>query len=676
MIFFKNKLNKRYTFNRNDYQNKIVFLKRLKSGKILYDNQIYDKDFFYYKKLKNYTKIFYIYQKKFIDYEFSKIIRNYNNNKSKMSFYQRFMQRPRVKYYNPKRKIIKNLTKEQYNILVKAFTFNFSYGNFDTKKLSYYLYRFGWFSIKPVHNIFKEPYFSHMNDYDEYEEEYDKYWHEGGLHLRTVSKRPLNLYERLKEGWFLGWNWRDDFFRIIGEEVDPDKEKDPKKAGYYLYMKNRYKYSKNKEDRDYYQFVYEEFTWGIKMDNIDDEPLILDVWKTFKEREVYDLHKLEYDPQKMYNEFDINSKTNTRYRYITYNDVYYKDYKGKKFPTESYFDYDEDEIKYNFDNMINGKGQEKTENALKLYKNITYLKEFLEILNDQYSERLNVLIRGYQICNSWHWLMKFGYHNKNFVYETESRFHNIIYDPRYILILPVLDAFFEQYRYDFELVEDNIKFDYYLKDYEFEWYEIQVCAIYLHTLEYKEKQGTQKIGYEHSCIYDDLHYDMTREEPWEEESETEYFMIFIFICTVAIVSYYTVLGLTDFFVNYYPYALTIPTEKINKIHEVHLEHFHEKKGPKIYFELANRKPRYIKKILPLKYYLDERYTYKFHHGRPRYDYPETIIEIIKRQWDNTDFSLKEMHIKLWEFGDMLGYGSGPRYDIWELINPKPKEKEK
>jgi len=643
MIFFF-KDSTRYTFNKSDYETKYVFLKRLEGGKIQYDNQIYDKDFFDYQKLKKYTKIFYIYQKKYIDSEFNKILMRYKMSKSLMSESQRRLEYPKVKYYKSKSKIIHNLTKEQYDILVNAFTFNFSYGHFSTKKLSYYLYRFGWFSIKPVYTMFQEPLFAKYNFFDNYEPDYDPHM-EGSWDLnRTNNLRKVGFFEQFKEAWDDGQKAKYD------EIMYESEEKDEKKREFYLHVKQKYKYSSDPiKQQQYWDVFYSSI--GEKLEYVDQPYECYDLEGVLKSRDVYDI-RLDYDPQRKYNEYDFYSKTNTRYaRYITYNEVYYKDYKGKKFPTENYFtDYTEEEIKFNFNNMINNKGPKKYEECISLYKNVKYMKEFLDILNDQYTIRLNELVRGYKYCRSWGTLIDWTYNDRLFIKKSEEILQRLLYDPRYILIMPVLDAYFEMYRYDYTDKERDaeIKWEYHYVEHEFSPEETMCAALYVRTLEYKEFISVQEPG--HDWWFADCEDQQEENSDWHER---EYVVLFLSICIFLGLIYYTSLYLGYFLpLNEFPSTLQGPTNRINEIHAAHMEYLQNRR-PKVYFELANRKPHYLKRQLPPKFYLNEYYSYKKHEGRG--NLPYNLIDLIKVKIDAKDFSLRGVHMSLWRFGKKLGY---------------------
>lgn len=642
MVFFL-KDNTRYTFNKNDYENKYVFLRKLEGGKIQFDNQTYDENFFDFQKLKKYIKIFYIYQKKYIDSEFNKILIRYKISKSLMSKSQRRLEYPKVKYYKSNKKIIYNLTKEQYDILVNAFTFNFSYGSFSTKKLSYYLYRFGWFSIKPVYTMFQEPLFANYNAFDRYDTSYDVYMEGSGDLNRTNNKREVSFFRRFKEAWDDGQKAKYD------EIMYESEEKDEKKREFYLHVKKKYKYSSDPiKQQQYWDVFYSRI--GEKLEYVDQPYECYDLEGALKSRDIFEF-RLDYDPQKKYNEYDFYSKTNTRYaRYITYNDVYYKDYKGKKFPTENHFDYTDEEIKFNFNNMINNKGPKKYEECISLYKNVKYMREFQEMLNDQYTIRLNELIRGYKYCRSWGTLIDWTYNDKRFLKKSDEILHRLLYDPRYILIMPVLDAYFEMYRYDYTDKERDaeIKWEYHYVEHEFSPEETMCAALYARTLEYKEFISIQEPG--NDWWYADCE-DFLELSP--EYREREYLVLFLSFCIICGITYYTSRYFGYFLpVNDFPYTLQEPTDKINEIHATHLELLQNKK-PKVYFELANRKPRYLKKQLPPKFYLNEYYYYVRREGRRHL--PFNLIDLLKVKIDAKDFSLRNVHMSLWRFGKKLGY---------------------
>lgn len=703
MIFTANKVTTRYTFNKKDYQNKIVFLKRLKNGKIFFDNKIYDKDFFYYKRLRKCIKNFYIYQYKYIIREFDRILEEYNKNKLNMSFYERYKYGLKVKYYNPKKKIIKNLTKEQYDVLVNAFTFNFTFGRFDAKLISYYLYREGWYSIRPVYNIFSEPEFTNYNEYDEY---FDVEDYDIDIDMiysttnRTVNlrKKRLGFFGTMFYAFYEGFKLRDRFFVWLYNERDDEyRELRPNWIKYFKEIKHRYKHTNNIYFKIKYRFKYLR-KYQSKIENLDDEEDFVSGYLEHMRKYDYELRSTGRDLEKKYNEFDFYSTTNTRARFIMYNEVYYKDYKGKKFVIGNHFDYTEEEIKFNYDNAVNNTGLNKLETALSLYKNVTYLNEFLEILNDKYSDNLSELVRGYKWCKIYHRRPYPLFMGKEFYDKKEYDFQRLIYDPKYILILPVLDAYFEMFKYDtgagydtayslkrnfkipnlehklafdqeaadaIQEKNDKIKFTYHYTEYEdWTWQEKMICELYIKTLDYKHDNA---LIYNEDIIGSSW-YEDDMQDYQEEYGDDLWYYWFVWVTiigTVAIVTYYSFCYLGFFLKEIVPASLTEPMYKIKKIHEVHLNLLKENKGPKILFELAHRKrkARYLQGPC-LKLYFDLVHQYPFKHGVPRNDVIP-LIDVLRAFSDSEDFSLRTYTYILNRIGVKMGFARMRIPFLWE-----------
>ena len=163
--------NEFYTFKLSDHER--IFIKRLDDNKIFYNNFIYDKDFFFYEQLIkliihiNKCRDDFIKEsfKRYIDYNI------YSNAKGirllkVISF--------SLDYNNE----CQNLTKEQYDILVKAYNYEFYYEHlydfFHPWKeiprathlkdlLEDWLYINGWKSIKPVYPIFQPALYKYYN---------------------------------------------------------------------------------------------------------------------------------------------------------------------------------------------------------------------------------------------------------------------------------------------------------------------------------------------------------------------------------------------------------------------------------------------------------------------------------------------------------------------------------
>lgn len=163
--------------NYTKYKDEVTFLKRLEDDQILFDKQIYPKDFFDYDKLEKLLQIFYNEQQKFIINSFLKI--KYNRKsckriKASLMGLSRKKRRKLINYFS------KNISpyyigmlnkkeyfnRDQYDILDKAYKYEFPYKEFkQIKDISpSFFYEAGWNCIKPVFSVFKEAEFKYYDE--------------------------------------------------------------------------------------------------------------------------------------------------------------------------------------------------------------------------------------------------------------------------------------------------------------------------------------------------------------------------------------------------------------------------------------------------------------------------------------------------------------------------------
>lgn len=161
----------------------------------------------------------------------------------------------------------------------------------------------------------------------------------------------------------------------------------------------------------------------------------------------------EYDENKKYNEFNIRSLTNSYHmRYKYYNEVACKDYpEDKKFKTEQYYKFTEKEIDEDFKHMtemIPGESMHTRWTRLTNHR----LRSFLA-LND-FVDKIKIIERTYRLVsydvNTTHDYNGF-FEEGDADYETHEKIQTKIYellnDPQYLTVMPILDIYFELYRF-------------------------------------------------------------------------------------------------------------------------------------------------------------------------------------------------------------------------------------
>lgn len=354
-----------YTFKRSEHE--FILLKKLDDNKIIYNNTIYDKDFFHYHKLELFiSKI----------YE----LRNDYINKSILLYYEYLSQlkgtgmlRTFKVIHEEERDEWINLTEVQYSILLKAYKYEFPY------MLKYNLF-------------FHDTHDELMNEEDEEE---------------IIDYPPINTF--FKE-WFYILGWRSI------KPVYPTFEQ-----SLYFHYDDEYR----NEDR--FRLEYPFWDQGTK---------------TKFPKEFSKDWFIEYDEQKKFSEYDIYCTTNTYHaRYKVYNEIYYKDYpEEKKFKTDLIHDFTEEEIKENYENMID---KEKT--ALEKY-NFVLLNLKRKTVVEEFFEELEVIEATNKKINYVNYYFEDQDNDDVLGRKIVTALYYLLNDPRYLLVKPLVDAYFEFYR--------------------------------------------------------------------------------------------------------------------------------------------------------------------------------------------------------------------------------------
>lgn len=282
----------------------------------------------------------------------------------------------------------------------------------------------------------------------------------------------------------------------------------------------------------------------------------------------------EYDEQKKFNEFDINCKTNSYYmRYKAYNDIYYKDYpEKKKFKTDLIHDFTEEEIQENYENMINKEkpAMEKWNYVMSNEKNKKAVLGFLSKL-----ESIEVS-REILKCPTWSWFYEeMEDTHTDLAKMVERELEELLNNPRYILLMPLLDAYFEIYR-------------------EKGWHngDKTFCEFYTFTNKYLKHLSYFDFSYERyymsvkdeNLIFDYVDIDL---EDLEDDYEDEYDL---FWCAFILFFWLTGVTLYTFcfwfmYYNYHDNIFQIVPEYLNSVTNYIIH------KPKIYYGLELRVPR-------------------------------------------------------------------------------------
>ncbi len=544
---------KYYTFKKEEHE--VVLLKKLEDDKIFYNNTIYEKDFFYYHKLEVFVQKIYDLRDEFIEENFY----NYFSMR-KQSFMQ--FKTPIIKTFifdSKNANEVKNLTFDQYELLIKAYKYEFEYQplidllNPDKKHKSIirpiikdlfedWFYVVGWKSIKPVYPTFSLSPHAHYDD--EIKEE---------LVFR-------NSYSPLDEGTRMKIEWLE-----------------------------------------------------------------------------------EYDEQKKFNEFDINCKTNSYYtRYIAYNEIYNKNYPSdKKFKTDLIHDFTEEEIQENYANMIDKEktAMDKWNFVMLNEKNRSAVFSFFEELEVIEVTEEKLIYRNYyhEDQDSDIWTGK----------RIEELIYEVLNDPRNLLIMPLVDAYFEIFRSK----------GWYYQDESFVQWTPNTKKLLKQLMYFDLSYERQYMFAKNLWLTDDFLEieDLELDEYFEDEN---------FALGIGLTLGIWLMGVSLYSFLYWFSDLNIPFNSANLLPKfynslnslIYLEQgqksFRQFFCPEVYYGLELRRPRsrlITNRIrLPAKFYEEGYYSYNKRKARNML--PHTIIDKICRELDERDYGLYKINKELDLFG--------------------------
>ena len=557
-----------YTFKQEEHE--LVLLKKLDDNKIIYNSQIYDKDFFEYYKLEAFVQKIYDIR----DFELKGLFKNYYENAKKKKYHREILNP------NPWESLNwENLTLTQYNMLVKCYKYDicypFKYDLLDpeleiprdtkiTTLFNDWFYIVGWKSLKPVFPIFKT-----LGIQVYYE---DEPW--------TVDKKL-----------------------VVRHEYDP-------------------------------------FDEGTR-------PLF----------ESYE----EYDEQKKFNEFDFNSKTNSYHmRYKAYNEVYYKDYpEEKKFKTDLIHinDFTEEELQENYENMINKEKPaiEKWEYVMLNEKNRKAVFDFFSKLE---SIEVSEEILEYPKWTWWYEELQDS--DTALAKKIEKQVDELLNNPRYLLIMPLVDAYFEIFRTKGWYDEDQSFVQYYPTNKKI----LKHLAYFDFSYERHYKFAKEEI-----LIYDYVDVDL-------EEFEDDLFWcaFFLFIWLNGVMLYTFCFWFMHY--NYHDTLFQIVPEYLNSVTNYIIQ------KPKIYYGLELRSPR---SFYGRKRYCKPCFTkYRFSVGRPTNFFfdshyrlrlnsshnwaPFSILDKLCEDLDEKDYGLKKIDEDMRAFSYKYGIYRLRIYGIEEQVS--------
>lgn len=293
----------------------------------------------------------------------------------------------------------------------------------------------------------------------------------------------------------------------------------------------------------------------------------------------------EYDPQKKYDEYDINCKTNSYYtRYIPYNEVYNKDYpEEKKFKTDLIHDFTEDEIKSNYNNMVttNIDPMDRWNYVMRDKKYKDAVMDFFRRLEKHELTR-KAINNYYRPQHYWYDEegVKEDYDNDNddlLGKEIEEEIYVMLNDPRYLLAMPLVDAYFEIFR-------------------EEGWYDPGVyCFEHFYPTEKKiiKQLSYYDMSYERHYQFDILgwsnadFYEIEALE-YEEYSEDEFWMFSIAIFLFSWLTFAMVYSMFTWF--HFPFGATFA--RLNESLSRSYEYIINQSTTRSYFGLELKSPRY------------------------------------------------------------------------------------
>lgn len=746
--FFFNRKNRRKLFTFRESEHELVLLKRLDDNKIFYNNNIYDENFLDYNRLELFIKFINKHREQYINESFKKHIINMSaQGRTAHVFY----------FKSGYKDEWKRLTKEQYDILVNAYKYNFPYvpiegvsnddaiidqaelalgtkvvrpkrqgdsesdedeydennklirkkkrklfplmecrginkeiplidcrgmnGSIDyiifRKLIDEWLYIVGWRSIKPIYTVFKPALYKSYNDSDKVFMDIGKkntiwYYYTEKENETLIEFDDEEIWLDLPDWWLNIVDPQNHFFVIsprikrlkhyeemqlykankdkpknLSRETEEEEESDE-----VVLEKLRLKY-KDTAIEFYSNDFYINFTdlknpWIEESVLNNHEDTLNPFYNPMLEGSRLRHEWLEYDDNKKYNEFDIYCKTNSYHmRYKYYNEVYYKDYpEEKKFKTEPAYEFTEEEIKANFANMIDKEKTaiDKWNFVVKDGRNCDYLIDFLKKL---YIIEYNYRIRYYWDYNYWYEEDD----NNLAVYEkSKNKIYQMLNDPQYLLMMPVLDAFFEIFRINAWMQGDNTFFDFQLEESYFIT-EVK-CLFFAMRLFDLSIERQDYLNFLDGIVVHE----------WLEDDDDDYIeQVDDMIDAILVTIFFAwLIGLTAYFgIFCLPiWDMMFVSPRIISRYSLSFEEYFYYRRPPIYYGIELRRPRlrvpyYARYKMPETFYDD--LNYRFFKRRAKGLLPFSIMEILDEFIDQDDAGLGVIDQKLRNSAVKRGY---------------------
>jgi len=544
---------KTYHFDRTRYE--LILLKQLEDNKIFYNGIIYESNFLHYHKLDAFVQKIYALRDEYILRNFQILYRKEIKRSKKFSRKYNFINQEWIPYKYPYKifKSVDDILKEgntfnsyQIKILVNAFRYTFHY-SLDYDLLDPFTRRRFMYKIDNTFAV-KDP-DVRLRNIPKNEVKHYKYFM---VHpsFYQCDKNPI-LINIFFEDWFyiIGWRALKRVFPIFELMTYP----------HYTDSLRRKSFAKL-HDKERIEPVFQSSIFSLQQGTTMREEWII-----------------EYDEKKKFDEYDINCKTNSYYtRYKRYNEFYHIDYpETKKFKTTLIHDFTEDEIKANYDNMINN-----TQLAKEKWDYVVTDGKYKGAVFDFFTrlEQHQFLRRRYQYPSIWY--LDFDEDSNDMLEdEIKEELFQLLNDPQYILVLPLIDAYFEVFRPKGWWHEDESFLPHveHIKDKKFykhlEFFDMSYERVYLF--------------YEKSWLIDeyiDHDWDEYVDDHMDEEYTLIFVMAFLLFWFAGINLYFVIIlnGLTNFPLN---------IQRVNDIFSTSYEYYFNKGTKRSFYGFELRKAR-------------------------------------------------------------------------------------
>jgi|JI61114C2RNA_FD_contig_61_1996299_length_2823_multi_6_in_0_out_0_1 hypothetical protein len=541
---------KTYHFDKSRYE--LILLKQLEDNKIFYNGTIYESDFLYYHKLETFVKKIYALRDEYILRHFQLLSRRELKRLKKFSKKYNFINQEWIPYSKPYKvfKTVDDILKEgntfnayQINILINAFRYTFHY-SLDYDLLDPYTRRRPIYKIDPKYDLIDPD--VRIRDIEKNEVKPYKYLMVHPSFYQS-HKNPL-LINTFFEDWFYIIGWRSI------KRVHPTFELQT--YSHYTDSLKRKSFAKLHE-KERVEPVFQSSIFSLQQGTT-----IRDEWI------------IEYDEQKKFDEYDINCKTNSYYtRYKKYNEFYNVDYpENKKFKTTLIHDFTEDELKENYANMI-----DKTKLAKEKWEYVITDSKYKNAVFDFFTrlEQHQISRRRYEYPSRWY-LDAEEESNDMLEDEIEEELFQLLNDPQYLLVMPLVDAYFEIFRSK----------GWFLEDQSFVLYYPTERKIFKHLEFFDMSHERQYLFMEKRWLIEDyleLSWDEYVEDHMDDEYESLFLVIGLF-CWLACINLYFVIILNGLI------NLPLNIQRINETLATSYEYYFNK-GARSYYGIELKRAR-------------------------------------------------------------------------------------